>query len=133
MLISSARLRNSCWLRHETDQNRRWIRTVAARDAVGGDDRARRGTRGGVGNRFLLALRSSARSLTRTRCSRDALAARLAHLEDEAWAERASAQPASSADGRQGVRIARLSFQRTDGDGWGRAPTSPTTPHAAFR
>src|SRR5260221_3056938 len=111
MLLSSGDARKRGSAADETGEDRCWFRTLAARHAVGGNDRARRRARRRLGPRFLLALRSSARTVAGTRRRRDAVAARLAHLAHETGAERAAAQPAPPADGREIVRLARLPLE----------------------
>src|SRR5258708_30518671 len=124
MLLSSGDERKRGSARDETGENWCWFRTLAARDAAGGNDRARRGTRRRLGPRFLLALRPSARAIAGARRRRDAIAPRLAHVAHETRAERTAAQPAPPADGREIVRLARLPLARPHGDG-GRPRRSP--------
>src|SRR5258707_12653027 len=117
MLLSSGDAgKRGCYI-DETSEDRRRFWTLAARDAAGGNDCARRGTRRGLGPRFVLALRSSARTVAGTRRGRDALAPCFTHLAHETRAERAAAQPASPADGREIVRVARLPVERPNGHG----------------
>src|ERR1700722_10002012 len=117
MLLSSGEARKRGSARDETGKDWSWIRTLAARDAARGNDCARRGARRRLGPRFVLALRSSARTLAGTRRGRDAIAARLAHIAHETWAQRAAAQPATPADGCEIVRVARLPVKRPHGYG----------------
>src|SRR5271168_2405017 len=105
MLISSAQARKPGDAGDETDKDWSWIRTLAAGDAGGGDDRAGRRARGGLGARFVLAVGSSARAVAGARRGRDALTVGLAHDPDEARAKRAAAQLAASVDGREIVRV----------------------------
>src|SRR5258707_14291888 len=80
MLLSSGDAgKRGCYI-DETSEDRRRFWTLAARDAAGGNDCARRGTSRRLGPRFVLALRSSARTVAGTRRGRDALAPRLTHL-----------------------------------------------------
>src|SRR5580704_17464624 len=98
MLLSSGDPRKRGIARNETGENWCRFRTLAARDAAGRNDCARRGTRRRLGPRFVLALRSSARAVAGTRRGRDAISARIAHLAHETRAERAAAQSAPPAD-----------------------------------
>src|SRR5271156_6303837 len=105
MLLSSAQARKRVCHADETGKDWSWIRAVAARDAAVGDHRSRRRARRGLGPRFVLAIRSSARAIAGTRRGRDAFAARLAHLAHETRAQRAAAQPAPPPAGREIVRV----------------------------
>src|ERR1700678_1986066 len=119
MLLSSGEARKRGCYADETGEDWSWIRALAAGDAVGVDYRRRPRARGRLGPRFVLALGSSARAVAGTRRGRDAVTARLAHDAHETRAERAAAQLAPPADGREIVRVARLPVKRPDGDGGG--------------